>query len=109
MYKMARPAETYRGNNASKVAGRGRFTRLRLAAERNEALKTPVPVTNTEHLTLQTLSPEVEEEMMNMKYGSPGENVTVTFETVEESAKERTNRLARERRAAKKLADQQAA
>lgn len=94
---MARPAHTYRGNNASKVSGRGRFTRLRLAAERNAS---PVPVVSKSLLV---------DDKIDVHFDEVATDNAPVVETVEETPTERKNRLARERRAAKKLADQEAA
>lgn len=108
---MARPAETYRGNNASKVSGRGRFTRLKLAAERKEALTASIagiqmgsgPGISKSTLVHDDVDVHFDEVAI---VNSPVEEPAV--ESVEETAKDRTNRLARERRAAKKLLEQAA-
>jgi hypothetical protein len=89
--QMARAANTYRGNNTSKVAGRGKLRREEIRIQRQTEINAVVQDLGR---ALRATPEPIEED---------DQYTTPVTETIEETATERKNRLARERRATKKM------
>ena len=113
---MARPGHTYRGNTPGKTVGRGKIRRQEIRERRQQealagitspAAESVQEQSNSTPIVPQNIDPSIDPSDYDTSLPADTVWVPLTEETTETPA-ERKNRLARERRAAKKAAEQSA-